>query len=211
MATATDGSETKTGEAVAIIETGVANIASMLAAFRRLGASPRLDSAPETVETADYVVLPGVGSFGAGMETLREAGLIEPLVERIEAGRPTLAVCLGLQLLFEGSEESPGVDGFGIAPGEVRRFPEGVRTPQFGWNEVVARDECRFLSHGYAYFANSYRVVEAPEGWAPATSEYGGSFVAAMERGDVLACQFHPEISGRWGLDMLSRWLRGGD
>ena len=192
---------------VTIVETGVANIASLIAAFDKLGVDAGLTGRPEEVAAAERLVLPGVGSFGAGMEMLQEAELVDPLEERLTAGEPTLAVCLGMQLLCERSEESPGVAGLGVVPAAVERFPAEVRSPQFGWNEVEADDECRMLTTGYAYFANSYRLAEKPEGWAVATADYGGRFVAALERGAVVACQFHPEISGEWGLALLERWL----
>ncbi len=192
---------------VHIIKTGVANIASMMAAFRRLGAEPGLTEDPEHVRSDDWVVLPGVGSFGAGMKRLDELGMREVLVERAQARKPLLAVCLGLQLLCAESEESGGVEGLGIVPAKITRFPDTVRIPQFGWNRLVAGEDCRLLTDGYAYFANSYRLEAAPEDWCAANAEHGGPFVAAMERENILACQFHPEISGKWGLGLLERWL----
>jgi imidazole glycerol phosphate synthase glutamine amidotransferase subunit len=192
---------------VFIIETGVANIASMIVAFERLGAHPRLTDDPRHVADGDYVVLPGVGAFGAGIERLEQLGMRDVLVERVEAGRPLLAVCLGLQLLCTASRESPGAAGLRIVDATVEPFPDGVRTPQFGWNEVVAQTECSYLTTGYAYFANSYRLDEIPEGWHGALSDHGGPFVAALERGRTLACQFHPELSGKWGAELLGRWL----
>ena len=192
---------------VFIIETGVANIASMIVAFERLGAQPRLTDDAAHVADGDFVVLPGVGAFGAGIERLEQLGMRDVLVERVEAGKPLLAVCLGLQLLCQTSEESPGVSGPGIIPAQVTRFAEDVRTPQFGWNEVAAQPGCRYLRSGYAYFANSYRLEDIPDGWHGATSDHGGPFVAAVERGRTLACQFHPELSGSWGAELLARWL----
>lgn len=195
---------------VAIVDTGVANIASLIAAFERLGAETELTSEASLVESATYVVLPGVGAFAAGMEMLRREGLVEPVRRRFDRKRPSLAVCLGMQLLCRASAESPGVEGLGVVDPEVAAFPDEVRRPQFGWNEIEASRECRLLSSGYAYFANSYRIVDEPEGWATATAEYGGRFVAAMERGPLLACQFHPELSGPWGLSLIESWLETG-
>lgn len=200
-----------TDDRVHIVDTGVANIASMKAAFRRLGAEPTLTRDAQSIESGDRVVLPGVGAFGAGMEMLREADLAEPLRRRLAEPRPTLAVCLGMQLLADGSEESPGVDGLGVIEARVGRFGEDVRVPQFGWNEVEPTSDCEMLRPGYAYFANSYRLATPPPGWACALTEYGGDFVSAMERGPVLACQFHPEISSSWGLNLLERWLEQGN
>ncbi|MFW5966355.1 MAG: imidazole glycerol phosphate synthase subunit HisH [Persicimonas sp.] len=195
------------GERVYIVETGVANIASMLAAFERLGARPQLTDSLDHVRSGEFVVLPGVGSFGAGMARVDELGMRDALVERAHHDRPLLAVCLGLQLLCARSQESPGVEGLGVVDATITRFPDTVRVPQFGWNSVTADPQCALLTDGFAYFANSYRLEEAPTGWCAANADHGGSFVAAMERGHLLACQFHPEISGEWGLGLIDRWL----
>jgi imidazole glycerol phosphate synthase glutamine amidotransferase subunit len=192
---------------VRIIETGVANIASLIAAFTRLGSQARLTRDPGEVATAPYLVLPGVGAFGAGMARLAEANLVAPIRARIAAGQPTLAVCLGLQLLCERSEESLGVEGLGVVPAAVTRFGAGARVPQFGWNRVTPTPEASLLEPGYAYFANSYRLAEAPAGFGAALADHGGPFVAALQRGTLLACQFHPELSGAWGQALLGRWL----
>jgi imidazole glycerol phosphate synthase glutamine amidotransferase subunit len=191
---------------VIVVPTGTANLASVRAALMRLGARPRLAEDAAMIEDAGYVVLPGVGSFGATMAGLREAGLEDALAARVGAGRATLAMCVGLQVLFETSDESPDAVGLGAIPGRVGRFPDVVRVPQFGWNRVVPEPGCRFVEPGYAYFANSYRVLEAP-GCRVATAEHGGRFVAALERDRVLACQFHPELSGAYGHELIARWL----
>ena len=196
---------------VVVLPTGVANTASVLAALQRLGAAPRLSESPSEARDSSHVVLPGVGSFGAAMERLHALGLVEPLRARIAANRPTLAVCVGLQVLAEASEESPGVHGLGVLPGTVRRFPPTVRVPQFGWNRVAAPVGTGLLASGTAYYANSYRLTDVPAGWRAATTLHGGPFVAALERGRVLACQFHPELSGAFGLALLERWLLGAE
>lgn len=195
-------------ERVCIIDTGVANIASVEAAFVRLGCAVERTCDAARVRGAGRVVLPGVGAFAAGMERLRSGGLAGALRARVEAGAATLAICLGLQLLFEESEESPGVEGLGVCPGMVRRFRGEVRVPQFGWNRVEASDE-GVVRSGHAYFANSFCVTRAPAGWRSAWSVHGERFVAAMERGAVVACQCHPELSGSWGMDLLARWIAG--
>lgn len=192
---------------ISIVRTGTANIASVRAALRALGAETTLVDRPEEVQQAELLVLPGVGAFGAGMHTLRARQLAEPLAARVSAGRPTLAICLGLQLLAASSEESPGVQGLAVFPDPVRRLPRGVPVPQLGWNGVFATDGCRLLSDGAAFFANSYALRTAPSGWQVAWSNHGGPLVAALERGRVLACQLHPELSGDWGLALLRRWL----
>ncbi|MCL4221821.1 MAG: imidazole glycerol phosphate synthase subunit HisH [Phycisphaerales bacterium] len=214
---------------VTIIATGIANTASVEAAFTRLGVEVEHTTDARRVEQARAVVLPGVGSFGAGMDVLRTLGLLEVLPERIVQGRATLAVCLGLQLLCRGSEESPEVEGLGVLDTVARRFPDSVSVPQFGWNRVCAGEGSRLIEDGHAYFANSYRIVSltghsAPvEGvgkplagargsdWVCATTDHAGRFVSAIERGAVLGCQFHPEISGPWGQRLLGRWLAMAD
>lgn len=180
-----------------------------MAGLSRAGAVPRLTDDPAEVAAAGHAVLPGVGAFGAAMELLDPTGLGAAVAERLRTGRPTLCVCLGMQLLFRQSEESPGVRGLGVIDGSVGRFSGagGVRVPQLGWNRVEPSAGCRLIEPGHAYFANSFRVTAVPEGWHAATTHHGEPFVSAFERGAVLACQFHPELSGEWGLALLQRWL----
>lgn len=193
---------------VLVVPTGTANLASIKAAFGRLGATVVMAKSPAQIAEAERVVLPGVGAFGASMAEVRDHGFDEPLAARIRAGRPTFAVCVGLQLLFEASEESDGAQGLGVLPGVIGRLPDTVRVPQLGWNRVEPSPECRLVEPGHAYFANSYRAAPpAPEGWAAATADHGGPFIAAIERGAVLGCQFHPELSGAWGQALMGRWL----
>jgi imidazole glycerol phosphate synthase glutamine amidotransferase subunit len=194
---------------VLVVRTGVANLASVLSGLRKAGAEPHVSADAAAVREARAVVLPGVGAFAAGVKGLAERGTGAAIAERVREGRPLLAVCLGLQLLLEASEEGPGERGLAVVPGTARRFPEdaGVRVPQLGWNRVVPAPECRLLVDGHAYFANSYRLVEPPPGFASAMTDHAGPFVAAFERGPVLACQFHPELSGAWGIALVRRWL----
>lgn len=191
---------------VILVPTGTANIASVLAAFRRLGAAPRVSEERAAVAGASHVMLPGVGTFGASMARLVEVGLDDVLRRRITADRPTMAICVGHQLLFATSDESPGAVGLGVVPEHVGRFTGEVRVPQFGWNAVEAGEDAHLIEDGWAYFANSYRAIKAP-GWTVARASHGGSFVAAMERGNVVTCQFHPELSGAYGEALLSRFL----
>lgn len=197
------------GPEILVVRTGVANLASVLAGLRRAGAEPHVSDDAAAVRAARAVVLPGVGAFGAGVAGLSERGLDVAIAERVREGRPLLSVCLGLQLLLDASEEGPGVRGLSVVPGVARRFHEapGVRVPQLGWNRVIPDTSCALLREGYAYFANSYRLVDPPPGFACAMTDHGGPFVAAFERGPVLACQFHPELSGRWGVELLQRWI----
>lgn len=192
---------------VTVVATGTANTASVLAALHRAGASPTLTTDRDAVAGADRLVLPGVGSFGAAMAALREHRLVNLIREHAHAERPLLAVCVGLQVLFDSSEESPGAKGLGVIPGHLTRFHGAVRVPQLGWNRVHPTAGARYLRHGYAAFANSYKLDALPDGWHGATADHGGPFVAALERGAQLACQFHPELSGTWGQALLTRWL----
>jgi imidazole glycerol phosphate synthase glutamine amidotransferase subunit len=189
-----------------VLDTGSANLASVLAAFDRLDASPRLICDADAVRTAERLVLPGVGAFGAVMSRLSALGTVDALRERFAAGRPVLAICLGLQVLAEASVESPGVAGLGIVSGSVNSLPTTVRIPQLGWNDVIAGNRGSLVRDGQAYFANSFCLTDADSSWTVHYAEHGIRFIAAMERGPQLACQFHPELSGRWGSELLNRW-----
>jgi imidazole glycerol-phosphate synthase subunit HisH len=229
---------------VAFAATGVANLASIMAAFRRAGAAPYLAASPEDLASAPFAVVPGVGSFGSAVSALRAAGMDEAIKDRITRGAPTVGVCAGMQIFFEASAESPGVAGLGIVGGAFGRFPSSLPVPQLGWNRVApslndaerssARDKRPqndtfdsiaerssagdeypkstkvLVRHGWAYFANSYRLTEPPQGFAWSSAVYGERFVAAAERPGLLLCQFHPELSGPWGLELLKRWLATG-
>jgi imidazole glycerol phosphate synthase glutamine amidotransferase subunit len=192
---------------VVVVSTGSANLASVFAGLRRLDAPAKLCESADEIASAAHVILPGVGAFGSAMEKLAAAGFVEPLRERITAGRATLCVCLGMHLLAQASEESPGFTGLGVIDATVARFPDHVRVPQFGWNYLEAQSGCDLLESGYAYFANSFRYTAVPDGWSGALAQHGGPFAAALERGAVLTCQFHPELSGPWGQALLKRWL----
>ncbi len=195
------------GRAVQVVRTGVANTASVLAALRRAGGAPELTLDKEIIASAPLLVLPGVGAFGAAVAIIDSFGLRDILIRRIREGQATLCICLGLQLLFEASEESPDRRGLGIIPGSIVRFPRGVRVPQLGWNVVRPESHSSYIRPGHAYFANSYCAREVPAPWRVSYSEYYGRFAAACELGSVLACQFHPELSGPWGLEILRRWI----
>lgn len=190
-----------------VVDTGVANLASIANAFARLGERITLTADPAVVRQAARVVLPGVGAFGTAATELRARGLDAALRDSVARGSPLLAVCLGLQLLCDGSEEAPGVPGLGIVSGTCRRLPAGVRVPHLGWNRVAADPEARFVGTGEAAFANSYALNDEPPGWRAAWATHGAPFVAALERGATLACQFHPELSGAYGAELLARWL----
>jgi imidazole glycerol phosphate synthase glutamine amidotransferase subunit len=192
---------------VYIVRTGTANLASVNAALTRAGVRPVLTHDPGDIENAKALVLPGVGSFGAAMAGIREAGLETVLRDRIIVGRPTLCICLGLQVLFESSEETPGIRGLCAVEGTIARFRSDVRIPQLGWNHVAPDAACELLTNGDAYYANSYRAMSTPQGYSAAWTTHGERFIAAIEKGSVLACQFHPELSGAWGASLIERWI----
>lgn len=191
---------------VGVIDTRVANTASIFAGLRRAGLEPVAVCSATDLAKHQAIVLPGVGAFAAGMAALERMDLVEPLREWIAADRPFLSVCLGMQLLFESSEESPGVRGLGVVSGAATRFPDGVVIPHFGWNQISSSSD--FFSSGDVYFANSFRATEAPEGWEVATCDHGGEFLAGIRRSRVAAVQFHPEVSGAVGAAILKRWAQ---
>lgn len=191
---------------ISVIDTGVANIASVRAAFERMGVSVRSVSTPDDIADAEALILPGVGAFGPAMERLSAMRLVDPLRTRISADRPTLCICLGMQLLCARSAESPGVEGLGVIDASVEPI-DGPRRTHFGWSAISAPTDC-LVDSGYAYFAHSFALRHAPEGWTPAFATFGARFVASLERSSIAACQFHPELSGAWGASLLQRWLR---
>ena len=192
-----------------IVDSRVANLASIAGAFRRLNATITVTADPDVVRTAASLVLPGVGAFGTGMAALRARGLDTVIRDLAARGTPLLGVCLGMQMLCEASEETPGVAGLAIIAGTCRRLPANVRIPHLGWNRVTPEPEARLLSPGVAAFANSYALREGPAGWTTAWTTHGVPFIAALERGPTIACQFHPELSGAYGAALLERWLTG--
>lgn len=203
-------------EVVALVTTGVANVASVNAAFLRLGVTPTPTADPRVIERAAAVVLPGVGAFGAGAGRLAQDGLGEAIADRVRRGAPLLGICLGMQLLGEASDESPDAAGLGVLPARAARLDGAPRLPHFGWNRVLpqpsASSGTELLAPGDAYFAHTYAWTDhdalRADGWRVALAIEGEPFVAAAERGGVLACQFHPELSGAFGAALLRRWLR---
>lgn len=195
---------------VVIIDTGLANVRSVEVAFERLGATTRRVTDADDVARAARVVLPGVGAFGPGIAGLHARGLASVVRQRALAGLPTLAICLGLQLLCEGSDEDPDGRGLGVIPARALRLPRTARVPNLGWCAVA--DATAGVS-GHAYFAHSYAVSGADcdclraSGWQLLLADHGGPFLAAARRRGVLACQFHPELSGAWGAALLRTWL----
>jgi glutamine amidotransferase len=195
---------------IGIIDYGSGNLRSVSKAFEHVGANVRLVSKPEEFDKLAAVVLPGVGSFGDCVRNLREARLWDPVGEWLESGKPFLGICLGYQLLFESSEESPGVQGFGRFKGSVVRFPSdaGLKVPHMGWNTIeLSKPGCplwRGLSADpYVYFVHSYFPVPASPEIVAGRCTYGQSFAAAIWDTNIMAVQFHPEKSQDAGLAML--------
>jgi glutamine amidotransferase len=198
---------------IAIVDYGMGNRRSVEKAFEHVGAHPRLTGDHDTIGAADGIVVPGVGAFPEAMRRLRAAGLDDLIAERAEAGVPILGLCLGMQLLFEGSDEHEGATGLGLLPGRVTRL-KSPRVPHIGWN-LVAFERPSALTEGLGEAAAFYHVHSlAPEPANPADvvgrGEYGERFVSIVERGNVMGCQFHPEKSSRDGLALLRNFTRVG-
>ena len=198
---------------VAIIDYDAGNIRSVEKAIRYLGKEAVVTSDPEKILAADRVILPGVGAFGHAMKRLHAMGLVEVIRQVAERGTPFLGICLGLQLLFEKSEESPGVPGLGLLQGEILRLPElpGLKVPHIGWNSLKYPNPGRLFrgipEDSYVYFVHSYYLKAQDEGIVTATTEYGTLVHATVESGNLFACQFHPEKSSETGLTILENFL----
>ena len=199
---------------IRLLDYGAGNVRSVRNAIRKLGHGVRDVAGPDDILAADKLIFPGVGSFGSVMARLQQDGLVEPLVQRIREDRPTLGICVALQSLFEGSEESPGAAGLSLLSGQVKRFASGaLAVPQIGWNGINLLADSPLFA-GYQgekfYFVHSYRVslADVPSDWLLATTDYGERYVSAVAKGKVAALQFHPEKSGAAGLRVLDNFLK---
>jgi glutamine amidotransferase len=197
---------------IAVLDYGIGNLRSAEKALQHLGALARLTTDPDEAGAAGAVVLPGVGAFGPCMEALTASGLLPVVHRAVEEGKPFLGICVGMQMLFEGSEEAPGVPGIGVLAGTVRRLPPGVRHPHMGWNDIDVRNGSALFAglppHPYVYFVHSYAPVPTDPEVVAATTDYGGPLVAAVETGRLWATQFHPEKSAANGLAVLANFVR---
>ena len=199
---------------LAIVDYGVGNLRSAQKAFETLGQAAEITSDAERIAAAPAVVLPGQGAFGTCMENLAAAGLVEPVRQAARSGRPFLGICVGMQILFEESEESPGVSGLGIFGGRVVRFPRDPdrKVPHMGWNQlkIVRRVPAltRVDDGAYVYFVHSYHPIPADPGVVATTTSYGLDFVSSVGRDNVYAGVFHPEKSQRVGLALLAGFVR---
>jgi glutamine amidotransferase len=194
---------------VAVLDYGIGNLHSAQKALQRVGADARLTADHDIIRAAAGVVLPGVGSFGRCIEALERTGLDELAIECAGSARPFLGVCVGMQMLYEGSEESPEVPGLGVLPGIVRRLPDGVKRPQMQWNTLVRTGPSGLLAGvpepTWTYFVHSFAAER--DDHAVAVCDYGGPVVAAVERDALWATQFHPEKSGVAGLAILANFV----
>ena len=197
---------------VAVVDYGMGNLRSVEKALEHVGAAAEVTNDHARIRAADAVVLPGVGAFPKAMERIRTLGLDEAIGERVGAGVPVLGICLGMQLLFESSTELGGAEGLGLVPGAVERLPSnGLKLPQIGWNEVTWLRGAPLVDglpeQTAMYHVHSFAPRPADEDDVLGTADYGGRFVTAIERGNVLGVQFHPEKSGPHGLGLLSRFV----
>ena len=201
---------------IALIDYDAGNIKSVEKAFQSLGKEVVLTRDPEVLKRADHVVLPGVGSFGDAMENLNRYHLVPVIHEIVEKGTPFLGICLGLQLMFEGSEESEGVEGLGLLEGKIVRIPDtyGLKIPHIGWNSLHLQNNGRLFQNvpmdAYVYFVHSYYLQAKHEEIVKATTEYGVTIHASVEQDNIFACQFHPEKSSRYGLKILENFAKLG-
>ena len=198
---------------IGIIDYDAGNIKSVEKALQSLGQETAVTRDPETLLQADKVILPGVGAFGDAMGRLRQYGLEEVIHQIAEKGTPFLGICLGLQLLFDSSEESPGVKGLGLLPGKILRIPdgEGLKIPHMGWNSLEITPGARLFrgipQDSYVYFVHSEYLKAEDPAIVAASAQYGVSIHASVERDNVFACQFHPEKSGEIGLRILKNFI----
>ncbi len=198
---------------IAIIDYDAGNLRSVEKALLSLGETPVITRDRKTILEADKVILPGVGSFGDAMGKLEQYGLSDVIRETVDQGTPFLGICLGLQLLFAGSDESPGAAGLGILPGTIYKIPEhpGLKIPHMGWNSLDIRPGAKLFkgidNGAYVYFVHSYYLKAGDESIVAASAEYSTRIHASVEQGNGFACQFHPEKSGEVGLAILKNFM----
>jgi imidazole glycerol-phosphate synthase subunit HisH len=195
---------------IAVVDYGMGNRRSVEKAFEHVGATPVRTADPAVIGRCERIVLPGVGAFPRAMERLGELGLVDLLRERVAAGAHLLGICLGMQLLFERSEELGGAEGLGLLPGAVTAL-RAPRVPHMGWNRVEPARASALMEGPEAYYhVHSFACRPSAEDVVVGRAEYGESFPSIVERGNVAGVQFHPEKSSRAGLDLLRRWWAGG-
>ncbi len=193
---------------IAIIDYGAGNLLNVEKAFRYLGYESQVTSDPQVIEAADHLILPGVGAFGDCVNSIRSKGLEGTIKNAVNRKTPFLGICLGMQLLFDESEESPGVNGLGIIKGRIRRIPRAdLKIPHMGWNDIRCKGRLfDGLDKPYVYFVHSYCLDAADKNVVTAIADYGVEIEAAVEQSNVFATQFHPEKSGEAGLKILTNF-----
>ena len=191
---------------IAILDYGAGNLKSVKNALDCLNVDSIITDNPGDILKADKLILPGDGSFGYMMENLEKKCIVKPIKDFIKSNKPFLGICLGLQGLFEESEESPNVKGLSIFKGKVVKFRKG-KIPQIGWNKIVSKKKSIFKDT-YMYFVNSYYVIPEDDSIITTTTDYNGNFVSAINSDNVTAMQFHPEKSGKAGIELIKRWLK---
>ena len=198
---------------IAVIDYGAGNVQSVVKAFRHVGCEISVTDDPARLKRADAAVLPGQGAFGDAMRCLEHSGMVEPVLKFIDSGKPFLGICVGLQLLFENSEESPGVRGLSVFPGKILRIPDapGLKIPHIGWNSLnLLRRDTLFAELGenpFVYFDHSYYLKTEDRSLVTSTAVYGAELDVSIQSGAVFATQFHPEKSGAVGLKMLRNFV----
>lgn len=195
---------------IAIVDYGMGNLKSVGNAFARLGAKTTITRDVKEIRGASAIVLPGVGAFGRCVGNLRRFGLFDVIKEEVAVGKRYLGICLGLQILFESSEEAPGMPGMGVIKGTVARFRGDLKVPHMGWNSIQMTGDSKILkgieNGAHFYFVHSYYPAPA-ENVAATKTDYGITFVSAIEKDNLFACQFHPEKSQAMGLRLLSNFV----
>lgn len=198
---------------ISIIDYGAGNLSSVKKALDFLGAESEITQDSDRILSASHIILPGVGSFGDAMNSMAERGLVDVVKEAALSGKPFLGICLGLHLLFEGSDESPEIDGLGILKGKMVTIPRdrGLKVPHIGWNSVSLKQKNGIFSgiddNSYFYFVHSYYLKDADEDVVAGVTEYGVPIECAVQRGNLCAVQFHPEKSSSAGLKLLKNFI----
>ena len=188
---------------VSVVDLGCSNIFSICTAIERIGATAVIASSAKDITDANILVLPGVGTFAEGVKQLDHKELRQSIRERILRNRPTAAICLGMQLLFSGSEESPGIQGIGIIAGTLEAVEKTSSSPVFGWSTIGEAEKANYM-----YFAHSFCTRSVPTEWSPLKTNGAKPYIAMITKGNILGCQFHPEISGVSGELLLKSWFR---
>ncbi len=200
------------GPRIAVLDYGIGNLRSAQKALEHVGALAELTADPRVAAAADAVVLPGVGAFGACMDSLRACGLETVVHDAVQSGKPFLGICVGMQMLFDSSEEDPLARGLGVIPGEVKWIPNTVQRPQMQWNQLTLLQHDNMFSslgeHPWMYFVHSFHGVPADASHVVATVQYGDTLNVAFRRNNVFATQFHPEKSASAGLGLLKNFVR---